>query len=516
MAAVEITCPHCNRPQKVAEHRLTETVYCLVCQQLITDVYLYKVAPKAQELTIKLKGRIVSEFGTTNLTDLKSKSDDYTGRFEPVDDEDSRLIPKSDDTTRVFDTRSYRAEPSRPRLSTAAKTYLIGGVVVAVLACVVTFVGVSLLAKDQAAVREIDAASADGARLERYPSGAKKAEWRVVRSGGMDLFDGAWQEWHEDGSKKLVGNYAMGNKVGRWQGWHANGQLSFECMYVNGAESGPWLEWHPDGRRAAEGAYVDGKKDGEWRTWNALGGYASFASYQMGTPVGDWVQWHPNGQVKLQGSYVDGSQHGRWVAFYDNGVEERVEYWQGGLLHGPTSGLHRNRAKHFEGNWQDGVRQGDWSWWYDNGRLQTVGTFLGGLEDGSWTEWYSTGDVKLRGRYEQGRRVGDWEEFDEEKSLAARRTYVEGDLTAEVHFFRGTEVQRRVEEFPDGKPQSLWTVVVRDGAELLHGFHKTWYSNGVLAESGVYINGQRDGVWRTWDQAGLLLSEDTWQNGKKQ
>src|SRR5919108_4567702 len=113
MAAVDITCPHCNRNQKVAEHRLKETVYCLLCQQLITDVYLYKVAPKQQELTIKLKGRIVSEFGTTKLDELKSKSDEYTGRFEPVDDEDSGEVDKLEETTRLFDTGAFHALPER-------------------------------------------------------------------------------------------------------------------------------------------------------------------------------------------------------------------------------------------------------------------------------------------------------------------------------------------------------------------------------------------------------------------
>jgi uncharacterized protein len=515
MAAVDITCPHCNSNQKVAEHRLTESVYCLLCQELITDVYLYKVAPKQQELTIKLKGRIVSEFGTTKLDELKSKSDEYTGRFEPVED-DTNEVEQPEETTRIFETGSYQSMPDRKRLSTAAKTYLIGGFVVAVLAVVVTIAGVTMLADDPTSSGDIETVSADGVRLERYPTGAKKAEWRVVNTGGVELIEGQWQEWHEDGSNKTIGNYIHGEKVGAWRGWHANGQPSFEGSFEAGNERGRWIEWHANGRKAVEGAYDSTGKHGEWRTWFSNGGYASLEAYEHGQPVGDWVSWYENGKEKLRGTYAKGLREGTWSAVHDNGTEDRVEVWKGGVLDGQSWGNYRNRQRSFEGRWDMGRREGDWSWWHSNGNLQRKGKFLEGVEDDEWHEWYPTGVLKLKGAYAKGRRAGTWEEFDEDGSLSSRREHKDGAEISQVLFFRGAQVQRHSETFADGSVRMEWsTTTTPDGKELRHGHQRTYYSTGVLAESGAWVNGERDGPWRTFDASGATLSEERWSNGKK-
>jgi antitoxin component YwqK of YwqJK toxin-antitoxin module len=516
MAAVDITCPHCNRNQKVAEHRLQESVYCLVCQQLITDVYLYKVAPKQQELTIKLKGRIVSEFGTTKLDELKSKSDEYTSKFEPVDDEESDEVDKLEETTRLFDTGGYRALPERKKLSTAAKTYLIGGVVVAVLTACVTILGVTMLSDDAPATGEIDATGTDGAHVERYPSGAKKAEWRVVSAGGVELIEGAWREWHEDGSDKTIGNYVHGEKVGVWRAWHANGQPALEAKYESGKETGPWIEWHANGRKAVEGAYISGSKHGEWRTWFKDGGYATIEAYDNGLPVGDWVSWHENDFEKLRGTYANGLREGRWVSFHDTGTEEQVENWKGGLLDGDSVAYHRNQRKSFEGRWVHGRREGPWTWWYSNGNQQRSGEFKEGLEEDLWQEWYPSGVLKLKGEFDKGRRIGQWQEFDEDGSLVCRRNHEDGTEVSQHWYFRGVEVARHAENFPNGNVRAEWsTITGADGIERRHGHERTYYSNGALAESGVWADGERDGRWRTFDEAGNTLSEELWSKGKK-
>ena len=515
MAAVDITCPHCNRAQKVAEHRLTESVYCLACQQLITDVYLYKIAPKAPELTIKLKGRIISEFGTTKLDELKSKSDEYTGKFEPVNEDDSDEFEARDDTTRGFESSGYQAAPKRSKLSTAARTYLIGGIVVAVLAAVITVIGVAMMS-DDVNTGEIEARSADGTRTERYPSGARKAEWRVISAGGVEMIEGQWQEWHEDGAVMTLGNYANGEKVGDWRGWHANGKPSFEGRFEAGKEVGRWTEWHANGRKSVEGAYVASGKQGEWRTWFKDGGYASLEAYDQGVPVGDWVSWYENGKEKLRGTYVNGLREGTWSAFHDNGTEDRIEGWKGGVLHGESWGSYRDRQRSFQGRWDQGRRDGEWSWWHANGKLQRKGTFIEGLEQDYWQEWHQSGALKEKGAYSKGRPIGTWEEYDEDGSLAGRREYTEDAETTQTWFFRGVEVQRHTETFPDGSVRAEWsTTTTPEGIERRHGRQRTYYSTGVLAESGAWLNGEREGTWRTYDANGTTLTEETWANGKK-
>lgn len=518
MAAVEITCPHCNRIQKVAEYRLKETVYCLLCQQLITDVYLYKVAPVQQELSIKLKGRLVSEFGTTKLDELKSKSDDYTGRFEPVDDkDDSTQVRAIEETTLRFESGVYRALPADHRkLSTAARTYLIGGIVMALLTSAAVVAGVTMLEGKEGSRDEIDTAGADGTRIERWPNGTKKVEWRALTLNGEEVADGPWLEWYETGSEKTQGQYSAGKKIGTWRGWHENHQLAFEGAYSSGAEVGTWTEWHPNGRKAAEGEYVEGRKHGEWRTWHPDGGFESSSRYDHGNPVGSWVSWFKDGRVKSSGDHADGQRDGRWVTYHDNGVEELSEMWDKGVLHGESTGSYRNRQVSFKGSWEKGRRAGEWTWWHPNGALMKRGQYVDGLEHGEWTEWYDIDVVRLKGVYEKGQRVGEWQEFDEDGNLSIRSEYRAGLQVRSSCFFRGTQVQRRSEEFPDGSVSIEWTVTVTDdGTEVLHGYHRTYFQGGRLAELGAYWRGEKDGTWRTWDDVGNLLTEEVYQKGRK-
>lgn len=518
MAAVEITCPHCNRRQRVAEHRLTETVYCLMCQQLITDVYLYKVEPKQQELNIKLKGRLVSEFGTTKLEELKSKADEYTGRFEPVEEkDDSTQVRAVEDTTIRFESGAYHAlPPAHRKLSTAARTYLIGGVVMALLTAAAMVAGVMLLDDSRLKKDEIDTVGADGERIERWPSGATKVQWRIITVDGREVPDGAWREWYETGEEKVQGQYAAGKRVGSWRGWHANRQLAYEGAYVDDRQTGAWIEWHPNGRKASEGEYVEGQKHGEWRTWHAAGGLESTARFEHGRPVGEAISWFEDGRVRSSGEYKDGQKVGRWVVNHDNGVEELSEVWEGGLLHGPTAGCYRNRQQSFKGEWNRGLRSGEWSWWHPTGVLARRGQYEDGLEHGEWLEWYDIEVLRLKGSYTRGQRVGEWQEYDEDGNLSARRSYREGALAKEEFFFRGAKVQPRSETYPDGSTSMEWTVTVADdGTEIQHGYQRSYYRNGKLAELGAFVRGEKDGAWRTWDESGNLLVRETYQLGKK-
>jgi antitoxin component YwqK of YwqJK toxin-antitoxin module len=515
MATVEIICPHCNRKQKVAEHRLQETVYCLVCQQLITDVYLYKAAPAAPELNIKLKGRLVSEFGTTKLEDLKSRSDDYTGKFEPVDDEQEEQTGR-DETTRLFESGMYAAVPDNRRkaLSTAAKTYLIGGAIMLVLAVGVTILGVSMMHGEEANVDTIDTAGAQGMRVERYDNGQKKAEWHVTQVDGEGVPDGIWQEWYETGEQKLSGTYSLGNKVGLWHGWHVNGQPSFQGTYKDGKEVGEWTEWHRTGKKSADGHYVDGNKDGEWRTYYPDGRFKTSEKYDKGKPVGQWVNWYQDGTCQSRGVYKDGLRVGRWVSYHDNGEEDLSEIWVEGALDGDTYGMYRNRQQRFKGKWKAGKRVGEWTWWHRNGDKAKQGAYEDGLKQGKWQEWHTDNVLKSEGSYQAGQRVGQWGWYDEDGNLSIRREYAEGRLGKEQYFFRGTQVQRRTSEYDDGALQTEWTVLVSDGGEIRHGYERSYFPDGSLKARGLYIDGKKQGSWRTWDEVGNLISETKYKDGK--
>lgn len=529
MATASVLCPHCNSKQKVPEHRLTEQVLCLSCQQVIADPWQHKIQSDTKmELAIKLKGRLVSEFGTTKLEDIKSKADDYTGHFEPVDEEEEELDdtgtktrtktqtdmpargPAS--TTVMFDSGMYAALPSKPGMSTAAKTYIVAGILFVLLTTGVVIAGVTMLSDDEQKTEEIHASGGEGERVELYPSGAVKARWNVSLATGIEQEHGPYQEFYIGGEQKTLGSYNEGDRIGTWTSWHENGQKASEITYVEGKEDGKSLQWHNNARKAGEGQYIKGVKDGEWRTWHKDGRLASFAAYEKGEPIGEWLEFYPDGERKSHGIYSGGLKEGKWIFLRDNGSIELEEHWKGGVLHGETFGQHRDRGKALKGQWENGWRAGTWSWWHVNGQLKRQGDYKDGKETANWWEWHPNGQVKERGAYVDGRRTGTWEEFDEDGELTARREYSSDVVTSEQHYFRGTEV-RQVTEMKDGKLLAEWTVLSSD---VKHGYEHRYHANGERAESGAWINGKKEGPWRAWNEQGELRYTQTWKDGVKQ
>lgn len=512
LAAVEIICPHCNRKQKVAEHRLKETAMCLICEQLITDVYLYKCAEKPPELAIAMKGRLVTDSGSHQLEELESKADAY------LKDEDgqSRDVQRMRETTQMLSSGMYRAAPQRKKVSTATKTWVIGAI--ALFSCLALFAVIAwqVIGRDNRAAASINTAADNTTRIEKYDNGMTKAEWGIKRgSDGGEVLHGPFQEYFATGAKKSVGAYEEGLRVGDWQGWHENGNPASQARYEKDVPVGKYLEWHPNGDKAVEGTYVAGNKDGDWITWYSGGIQASSESWDNGTPKGDWYSWYDSGRSKSRGSYVNGRKEGRWVTFHDNGAEQLNETYVGGRAHGQTYGLYRTKVKEFEGQFDMGLQSGTWTWWHPNSEKLREGAYHTGRKTGLWREWYPDGTLSGQGEYQEDARNGEWVEYDTDGSVSVKRQYSAGMLSSEEYYFRDERVHLR--QGPDGRRgrKAEWTVRVQAGTDVRHGIWREFHDDGVVALKGYFVDGLEDGVWRTYDAAGNLLEEEQWHSGKR-
>lgn len=77
--------------------------------------------------------------------------------------------------------------------------------------------------------------------------------------------------WHENGLRKMVGQYQNDTRVGKFVWWHKNGQKALEGRYENGAKVGTWKWWHENGMKAIEGSYANNQASGEWTWWDKRG-----------------------------------------------------------------------------------------------------------------------------------------------------------------------------------------------------------------------------------------------------
>lgn len=516
MATVDINCPFCNGKQKVVEHRLAEPVMCLLCGQTILEPFQHKIAPPSMTLGVALKGKLVTDFGTTELEEVESKADAYTGRkqTDQIKPDDLQSLDAVMPLSLGTGTGQYSPVASRRKLSTAARTYLLGGALIVAILLAATMLFLAFK-KDDVESKELEGA-ADSKRFEKHPNGRIKTQWTVHRGPlGEELMHGLWTEFYASGQKKAEGNYIDGARDGLWMGWFEDKQVQSRSMYKAGTEIGQWEEFHPDGKPAMTGSWVEGKKDGDWREWYRDGRPASVTRYKLGIPDGEWATWHENGELKSWGEYKAGRKIGRWTRYFDNLVEESVENYVDGQAQGETWGNYRNRQKAFVGAWQAGLKHGHWIVWYANGQKQSEGDYATGKEQGPWKQWHDTGSPASEGTFQEGQRVGDWKEYWPDGSVMAERKYDSGLVLNETLFFGGEVVKRRTERTPDGQLRAEWTVLEDGAGTPMHGLYRAYHPNGKTSEEGVYRRGKKDGTWRYFDDSGTLALQRKFSNGQE-
>lgn len=520
MALVEITCPFCNSLQKVVEQRLAEPVMCMKCQQVIQEPFQHKVAPAQMSLNVALKGKLVTDFGTTQLEQVESKADAYTGRktseVKPEPDvpahDDFQSMGTVSEYTNV--SSSYTPQTRTRVLSSAQRTYIIGGLLIVILLIVATGIGLALMEEEKE--REDVEAMAGAERLERHPNGLVRLKWHVKQlPTGEEVMDGQWQEFYADGNKKGLGLFVEGKEVGIWQTWHNNGQLMSTGKYVDGLKDGTWEEFHPDGSKAALSQWQAGVQVGEARRWYHDGKAESVMRFKDGKIDGDWLEWHENGEQKWIYTHQAGRKVGTWRRYYDNAKPQSEETFVDGLPQGPAWANYRNGSREYEGAWQAGVQTGAWTWWYPNGNKKKAGAYVEGRQDGPWEEWHENGNPRIRENFAKGVREGLWEEFWADGTLAARREYKDGVGGPETLYFGGEVVLRRTDRDASGTPTAAYMVLAA-APETRHGPYRSFHADGTtVAEEGDFVNGKRHGLWKYFNAQGEPATQKRFDNGNE-
>lgn len=74
----------------------------------------------------------------------------------------------------------------------------------------------------------------------------------------------------------------------------------------------------------------------------------------------------------------------------------------------------------------------------------------------------------------------------------------------------GAEVSTEVREtfYPSGSTRRQWIVkILPDGTEVEHGESLIWYEDGQVKMQGEYLDGVREGLWRSWYLDGKMRGE---------
>lgn len=210
-----------------------------------------------------------------------------------------------------------------------------------------------------------------------------------------------------------------------------------------------------------------------------------------------------------------------WIVFVFTALsqQKQAEYKVFYYLNGQVSS---------EGSLIDGKPDGYWKTYYENGLIKSEGNRLNFLLDSLWKFYNEEGLLSLEINYKEGKKNGlrkthlpsetIHELFENDiKNGFTKHFDIQGRLTRKVPFVNG------LEEGISMSYDSLGTIIElavykrgylterekinrRDSENRQHGPWKWFDDEGYLKAEGNYKNGLRNGIFRTYDKGGNLLT----------
>ncbi len=337
------------------------------------------------------------------------------------------------------------------------------------------------------------------------------------------------------------------------------------CTRADGVKRGAFFTLYPDQSIAITGSYKDGKLDGAWKRMYPDGAVAEEGTYVAGLPDGTWRQLGPDGT--LLGEYKLKAGTGKAKRWYDDGPLYSEVTLKRGVHAGSITVRNRDGSiaitakqygtklddKHavgaknslrIEETFRHGVRQGPrqiWQFWallideaYDTrGKLdggftiwrdkkvpRVQGTYDHGKRVGTWVWTDKLNNREREGDYLAGKKSGTWNEYTE-TTLTFTGSYTDGKADGELIYYdkTGAELGRftisggngtMLTFHPNKKPSSK----TRVSGGLMNGKYEELTPRGKQLVEGYYASDRKHGMWREWNDNGVLLSEIRWKRGK--
>lgn len=184
-----------------------------------------------------------------------------------------------------------------------------------------------------------------------------------------------------------------------------------------------------------------------------------------GKPEGYWKTYFPSGNIQSEGNRKNFELDSTWI-FYNDSQEKVSEIT-----------YKRGKKNGVQITYRDGVPY-EKTFYANDKRTDEV------------LNYYPTGELRSRIPIEEGKEHGDGFEYSRDGRIITLLGYKEGNLR------KADKVNRYDNE---GKKRGPWI-----------GFHP----NGVLASEGYYMNDKKNGIFKTFDKKGDLLTLEKYRDGE--
>src|ERR1041385_6947816 len=152
--------------------------------------------------------------------------------------------------------------------------------------------------------------------------------------------------------------------------------------------------------------------------------------------------------------------------------------------------------KFTEGNYLNNMKVGTWNKWYESGNKGQEINYSNGKLDGISKTWHKNGTLLSQIKYENGKEVYSWNWYSNGKFFSS--SYWENGL--EDGTFR----------IYDSLPDDTLPIQIINYSNGKKNGLKLERKNGIVVEEDYYKEDLLNGVSRTWDTNGKLLTEENY------
>lgn len=216
-----------------------------------------------------------------------------------------------------------------------------------------------------------------------------------------------------------------------------------------------WNYYFSNGILRSEGMYnSSGKREGVWKFYAESGVISDIENYKNGNIEGIVESYFKNGGIEAQKNYVNSILEGVQTTYYPTGAKKG--------------------SYEYKNNQQEGKEIS----YYQNGQLQYELLMTGGKAQGPYIQYYNSGHVKEKATFKDNLYIGRYQSF---------YNFPENTLSIDVTYEKGKPV----------------------------GAYKAYFRNGKTSSEGQYNkDGQKDGLWKKYNDEGNLVEEEEFSDGK--
>jgi len=401
--------------------------------------------------------------------------------------------------------------------------------------------------------------------------------------------EGNYEEYYSNGQVSLKGINKKGIYEGAVKTYYDSGELKGDLNYEEGKKNALETYYYRNGKIMQKESFVKGKLQGEFISYFENGKIQDSLRYFNDNPVGKSIEYHKNGVIselsvfdengKLNGVRKQYDSDGKMYCELDYKKGEIIGYKyfnkKGDII---KQDLKKSGNFDFEGYYYNGIiqskgkydkenKQGNWTFYDENGNISSTSNYVDGKTQGEdkvffpngnvkkttqykddkaegyYIENYKNGTIYMQGNYKDDNLEGDWITYNPDKSLSAKKYFIEGSYNGIQKYFT---INGQLSEAKNYYKDILLNSVNYDtlgnavdsinfinaSGKIIYHFYKGgpvkcelnmlynnftdlcyYFPNGKIHIKGKYFDGEKNGPWVWYHLNGNIDTKGAYEYG---